>query len=496
MLFQEESFLLIFLPIFLFVFFVLKKTKRKNLVIWITASSIVFYSIYNLGNVPVILFSIICNFIFGLLIKNNSSNGSLFLKLGILFNIIYLAFFKYLDFIIKNINSISSTEYNALNIELPLAISFFTFQQIAYLVDLKKGLIKVTSLKKYLAFVLFFPQLIAGPIVRFQQIIDQLNEEYLSKIRINYFQNGFCLFSLGLFKKHFIADGICPITDSLFVITDLGKIPSFAESWIGMTAFGLQIYFDFSAYSDMALGLALMIGINLPANFNSPYQATNIIDFWRKWHITLSQFLRDYIYIPLGGNRLGVPRSIFNSFLVMAIGGLWHGASWTFLCWGVFHGLIIGITHIAKSILKGKTSSLNRLVHYLLFNRYNLFIIITLSWVLFRSENFNQAKIIYESMLGMNGFDIGRSMEQITFGSQIRHQGFLPNQELDITLIPFIPVLLSIVWFVPNSNIFIYKDKYLERISTAKLIVCLVMFFLSVKLALENTSYEFIYFKF
>jgi len=239
-----------------------------------------------------------------------------------------------------------------------------------------------------------------------------------------------------------------------------------------------------------------MIGINLPANFNSPYQATNIIDFWRKWHITLSQFLRDYLYIPLGGNRLGVPRSIFNSFLVMAIGGLWHGASWTFICWGFFHGLIIGITHIAKSILKGKTSTLNRLVHYLLFNRYNLFIIITLSWVLFRSENFNQAKIIYESMLGLNGFDLSRSMEQITFGSHIRHQGFLPNQELDITLIPFIPVLLSIVWFLPNSNIFIHEDKYSERISTAKLIACLIMFFLSVKLALENTSYEFIYFKF
>ena len=159
----------------------------------------------------------------------------------------------------------------------------------------------------------------------------------------------------------------------------------------------------------------------------------------------------------------------------MALGGLWHGASWTFLCWGVFHGLIIGITHIAKSILKGKTFTLNRLVHYILFNRYNLFIIITLSWVLFRSENFNQAKIIYESMIGMNGFDISRSMEQITFGSQIRHQGFLPNQELDITLIPLIPFLLLIIWFAPNSNTFIHVNKYSGRMSTPKVIICLVM---------------------
>lgn len=495
MLFQEESFLLIFLPIFLFVFFVLKKLKVKSLVIWIIAASLVFYSIYNLGNVPIILFSIICNFSFGLLIQNNN-NKSLFLKLGISFNIIYLAFFKYLDFTIKNINFILNSEYDSFNIELPLAISFFTFQQIAYLVDLERGSIKGTSFKKYSAFVLFFPQLIAGPIVRFQQIIDQLNERNLSKSRINYFQNGLCLFSIGLFKKHFFADGIRPIADSLFVITQFGQIPSFAESWLGMTAFSLQIYFDFSAYSDMAVGLALMIGINLPVNFNSPYQATNIIDFWRNWHITLSQFLRDYLYIPLGGNRLGIPRSIFNSFLVMSIGGLWHGASWTFICWGVYHGLIIGITHLTKSILKGNTSIPNRLLNLLLFNRYNLFIVITLSWVLFRSENFNQAKIIYESMLGLNGFDLSRSMEQITFGSLIRHQGFLPNQELDITLIPFIPVLLSIVWFVPNSNIFIHENKYSERISTAKVIVCLIMFFLSVKLALENTSYEFIYFKF
>ena len=396
MLFQEESFLLIFLPIFLFVFFVLKKMKRKNLVIWITAASIVFYSIYNLGNVPIILFSIICNFIFGLLIKNNSSSGSLFLKLGILFNIIYLAFFKYLDFIIKNINSISSTEYNSLNIELPLAISFFTFQQIAYLVDLKKGLIKVTSLKKYLAFVLFFPQLIAGPIVRFQQIIDQLNEEYLSKIRINYFQNGFCLFSLGLFKKHFIADGICPITDSLFVITDLGKIPSFAESWIGMTAFGLQIYFDFSAYSDMAIGLSKMIGIRLPVNFNSPYKSTNIIEFWRRWHITLSQFLKDYLYIPLGGNRNGIFKKYQNILIVMVLAGLWHGANWTFVLWGFIHGFLLLINHYwnEKKIFK-----LNKFIsHWLTF----LFVMI--AWVPFRSSSIEATINVYKGMFGNFGF--------------------------------------------------------------------------------------------
>jgi alginate O-acetyltransferase complex protein AlgI len=362
-------------------------------------------------------------------------------------------------------------------------------------VDTKKGLIKNSNFTIYSFFVLFFPQLIAGPIVRFQQIVEQVLTPSFLKYNSNYFIAGFCLFSIGIAKKLIMADGISTLADGLFFILDSNRVPSITEAWIGMVSFGLQIYYDFSAYSDMAIGLALMLGIQLPMNFNSPYKALNIVEFWRRWHITLSEFLRDYLYIPLGGNRSGKLRGCLNALLVMTIGGLWHGASWTFLFWGVFHGTLIGLTHFSSNLLK-KRNPFSLILFRIIFNRYFLFFLITLSWVLFRSDNFLQAKIIYQSLFGMNGIDISRSLSSYFFYSEVRCNGFLPNKEIDLTILPFLPLFLIHVWYLPNSNHFIGLGKQVKKPSYLIQFFCLIIFFISIKISLEETFYDFIYFKF
>ena len=494
MLFQEKEFILIFMPIILLGCIISRKISMKFIIVFLILSSASFYCIYNVYNVFVITTSIIINFSIGLCIIKFSKKH-IFLTIGIAFNILYLGFFKYSNFLIENINIIFDKEYDFINIELPLAISFFTFQQIAYLVDSKKGAIKNKDFIIYSFFILFFPQLIAGPIVRFQQIIKQIINPCFLKHDSNYFAAGFCLFSIGMAKKLIMADGISTLPENLFMIIESNRIPSITEAWIGMISFGLQIYFDFSAYSDMAIGLALILGIQLPINFNSPYKALDIVDFWRRWHITLSEFLRDYLYIPLGGNRSGKIRGFLNALLVMTIGGLWHGASWTFLFWGVFHGTLIGLTHLSRNLLKSNNFS-SLILNRIIFNRYFLFFLITLSWVLFRSENFIQAKIIYQSLFGMNGLDITRYFSTYFINENIRCNGFLPNSELDLTILPFLPLFLIHVWYLPNSNHFVGLNKKIKKPSFLIQLFCLIIFFISLKISFEETLYEFIYFNF
>ena len=341
--------------------------------------------------------------------------------------------------------------------------------------------------------------MIAGPIVRFQNIIKQLNE---TKEIFNY-QNiytGFSLFSFGLFKKHFLADGVKPLADSLFDMTKTGFIPSISEAWIGSVSFGLQIYFDFSAYSDMAIGLALILGFKLPLNFDSPYKSKDIVDFWRRWHITLSEFLRDYLYFPLGGNRKGIPRGLLNAMIVMLLGGLWHGASWTFVIWGAFHGMLIGITHLLRIFSDSNYGKMKILIHHLLLNKYTTFVFVTISWVLFRSENIQDSLIIYKSMFGLNGIDLGRSFIFLENFSLFKFNGFLPNKELDITLIPILPLFLIIVFYSPNLNeifkINNFKSEKIEPPSKLILFISGILFFFSIKISVENTIYEFLYFQF
>ncbi|MEE3061863.1 MAG: MBOAT family O-acyltransferase, partial [Verrucomicrobiota bacterium] len=297
MLFNEQSFLFLFLPI-VFVGILLLRAGSPHLSSWwIIFSSFFFYGFHGWEHLPLLTFSILLNFGLGSAIQRKVGNRSAahLLTFGIVCNLGVLAVFKYADFLTSSLGF-----EHSLNLSLPLAISFFTFQQIAYLVDVRKGKMTSPSFTHYAVFVSFFPQLIAGPIVRCQQIIPQLREGRLGKLSSQAFWIGLCLFSIGLFKKACMADGIRPLVEPIFESSSTGGTLSMVEAWLGATAFGLQIYFDFSAYSDMALGLGLLLGIRLPFNFDSPYKAVNVVDFWRRWHVTLSEFLRDYLYKPLG----------------------------------------------------------------------------------------------------------------------------------------------------------------------------------------------------
>ena len=328
MLFNSYEFIFCFVPFSVALFFILGKKDHRLAILWLVVGSLYFYGWWEWIYIALIIISIVFNYFIGELLRPRPGTilctRKAILIFGIIFNLVLLGYFKYSSFFIDNLNDLFSTNFSVEKIILPLAISFFTFQQITYLVDMYRGEIRGQGILKYCLFVTFFPQLIAGPIVRCQRLMPQLVAGALGKLSRETLWSGLCLFSLGLFKKTCLADGMRPLADEVFAAAQDGTILSLAEAWTGATAFGLQIYFDFSAYSEMALGLGLLFGLRLPLNFDSPYKATNIIEFWRRWHITLSEFLRDYLYKPLGGNRSGVTRGIVNIFIVMALGGLWR----------------------------------------------------------------------------------------------------------------------------------------------------------------------------
>lgn len=502
MLFHEQSFLFIFLPISLLGIFIINKLIPRFAVWWIVICSLVFYSIHGLQHIPLLLTSISINYFLGLIIEKNkfpNRDGRL-LTVGIIINLGILAFFKYSDFVLSNLTYFGIIKSQKANIILPLAISFFTFQQIAYLVDLKRGKIRTSSFINYCAFVAFFPQLIAGPIVRYQALVPQIINEAWQKISKESFWIGLCLFSFGLFKKNYLADGLRILADPIFNATNDGITLSLGEAWLGSTAFGLQIYFDFSAYSEMAIGLGMLFGLKLPINFNSPYKACNIIDFWRRWHVTLSEFLRDYLYKPLGGNRNGVIAGITNVLIVMAIGGLWHGASWTFVVWGCIHGVLIAFCHVSRSIKsKAVTEILNK-NYNLWMSQILTFAFVTLAWVFFRSADFKQAFDITQSMLGLNGLDLPRFLGSSTNLDYLRFHGGLPNQVADISLIPLFILCILLVFLAPNTlQILKLGNKIDSRIilPSPKIIFASgLLFFFSIKSSFENISYDFLYFRF
>ena len=502
MLFHEQSFLFIFLPVALFGIFIMNRFIPRFAVWWIVICSFVFYSFHGLQHLPLLLISISINYFLGLVIEKNrfpNCSDSL-LIVGIIINLAILAFFKYGDFILCNLSYIGMTPSQKTNIILPLAISFFTFQQIAYLIDLKKGEIRSSSFINYCAFVTFFPQLIAGPIVRYQSLIPQIINEAWRKLTKESFWAGLCLFSFGLFKKNYLADGLRPLADSVFNAANEGTSLSFAEAWLGSSAFGLQIYFDFSAYSEMAIGLGLLFGLKLPINFNSPYKSRNIIDFWRRWHITLSEFLRDYLYKPLGGNRNGVAAAITNVLIVMAIGGLWHGASWTFVAWGCIHGILIGFCHISRAIKKKTEYRKTNSIYSIWASQLLTLVLVTLAWVFFRSEGFKQAFDISKSMLGFNGLDLPRFLASSTNLDYLRFHGGLPNQVADMTLIPLFIVCILLVLLTPNTlqilKIETNVNSFITLPSPKVTFIAGVLLFFSVKTSFETLSYDFLYFRF
>lgn len=405
MLFNSLEFVFLFLPTTLLAFHAVRMFSPGSsqlLTAVLLFFSLFFYGYWNPDYLLLLIGSILFNFMAGRLIRQ--SRSKLVLALGVTGNLFCLGYFKYAGFITAEISAAFGTGWSAPVILLPLAISFFTFQQVAYLVDCYRGTAEQDGgILQFGLFVSFFPQLIAGPIVRHADVAAQFRNALPRPPRFSQLGFGVSLFIFGLFKKVAIADSIAPIADASFAIAESGGVPSLLDAWAGLLAFTLQIYFDFSGYTDMALGLAAMFGITLPMNFASPYKATSIIDFWRRWHMTLSAFLRDYIYIPLGGGRSGSVRRYINLLFVMLAGGLWHGAGWNFVLWGGCHGLMLCVNHGWKRMTGGRTPAGR--AGSLLFWAIT-FLGVSLAWVLFRADNLDTAIAMYRGLAGLGGIEL------------------------------------------------------------------------------------------
>ena len=401
MLFHNPVYLLIFLPLVFCIYFIIPKTKINTRLYVLIISGIIFYSYWNYKFAPLIIFSILINYL--LSEKISKSCDFLYKKrilfFSITFNILYLCFFKYSDFVISNINFFFDTEIPLLNLPFPLALSFVTFQTIAFLVDVFDDNIQKNNLKRYSLFIIFFPQLIAGPIVRFNEMISQFEDIKNSKIQFKNICLGLIVICIGLAKKILIADNLSIIVDNGF---SSEKEIGFFGSWLVTFSFAFQLYFDFSGYIDMATGSALLFNIKLPRNFNSPFKANSIINFWQRWHITLSNFLTNYIYNPYlrSFKELTFFKSMIGVMIVFLIAGLWHGPSWLFVLFGALHGLGLVFNHIYKKFIK---KEINQFYAQLL-----TFVYVSFTLIFFRAQNFDEAFNIIKGL-----FDFSLEIEFI-----------------------------------------------------------------------------------
>lgn len=405
MLFNSAEFLFLFLPLVLLSFHLAQRYLSVMAALRILViASLFFYGWWQPIYLCLLIFSMLGNFYLAKFIYIYKSKTTLIAAISM--NLASIVYYKYSNFFVENISVALGQTWQVEQLILPLAISFFTFQQIAYIVDVyKKGQIE-HSLTNYILFVTFFPQLIAGPIVHHGTIMPQFADRQRVGINLDQTVIGLSIFSIGLFKKTVLADNIAVYSNPIFNNVDSGQLtPDFFLAWGGALAYTAQLYFDFSGYSDMAIGLGLLFGISLPLNFNSPYKAINIIEFWRRWHITLSHFLRDYLYIALGGNRLGALRRYFNLFLTMLLGGLWHGAGWNFLIWGALHGVYLIANHGFTAIrihLDWKASSKIALSLSWLIT----FVAVVVGWVFFRAATLDGAIVMLKGMIGLNGVSL------------------------------------------------------------------------------------------
>ena len=405
MLFNSPTFLFAFLPVVFALFFLFGNFSALAARWWLILASLFFYAWWNPPYVLLLLVSAMFNYATGQALQNwklsedTIVSKKVLLYLGLTFNIVLLGYFKYFAFLLSIVAGVSGLRFEAGDIVLPLAISFYTFQKIAYLVDSFFGKIKEKSFLNYLLFVAFFPPLIAGPIVHYSEVLPQFRDPGTYRVNAANVADGLAIFLLGLAKKIVLADEFARHANAGFDGAAAGTDVSFIVAWMAALAYTLQLYFDFSGYSDMAIGLARMFNVRLPRNFNAPYQATNIIEFWRRWHMTLFRFLRDYVYIPLGGNRRGLARRYANVLLTMVIGGLWHGAAWTFVLWGTLHGLYLVVNHLWRTLSGGPHGGrLGSVFAHVV----TLFAVIV-AWVLFRSADLATAFRLYKGMVGWNG---------------------------------------------------------------------------------------------
>ncbi len=478
MLFNSYLFIFLFLPLTYLIYYKLitrKIVSKKNILIFLIGCSLLFYSYWELNRIFILLLSLVINFLFGeaiIKIKNKKN----ILIVGIFFNLCILIYYKYTNFLFINFSKLINLNFEINQIVLPLAISFFTFQQISYLVEIYKNKIQKQNLLHYLFFITFFPHLIAGPMVLYNQISNQLKNNKLFKLKLDNINFAICIFFIGLFKKTVLGEefgywanvGYDKSANSLSMI----------EGWQTSLAYSLQIYFDFSAYSDMAYGLALLFNVKYIQNFNSPYKALNIQDFWRRWHVSLYIFFKRYIYIPLGGNKKNQLITIFNIFLTFLLCGIWHGAGWMFIIWGLIQG--IGLV-IYKFFISTKIR-----IHYIV-SWFITFNFINLSWVFFRSENFEEAKKIITGMMGLN--NIGLSV-MYDFENKNLKINLFRNIESGYLSILTIVLGLFLVFFTRNSF------QICQRKERGIMFYILMGFVIFCGISFINKSSQFIYFNF
>jgi alginate O-acetyltransferase complex protein AlgI len=407
MLFNSYVFIGAFLPVTLVVYRLLCLTGHPRLpLLWLVAASFFFYGWWNPAHTPLLFVSIVANYLIGL--RLTAPGSSALIKRGLLTagtagNLALLAYFKYSAFIVENVGALAGLDFTIRAVVLPLGISFFTFQQIAYLVDAAEGEASEYRFLDYCLFVTFFPQLIAGPIVHHREMMPQFQRPEAMRFSHADFAMGLTFFVAGLWKKVVLADTLATFATPVFAMAADQPLTA-GEAWTGAVAYALQLYFDFSGYSDMAIGLGLLFGIRLPFNFASPYKAIDIIDFWRRWHMTLSQFLRDYLYVPLGGNRKGRARRYVNLFLTMLLGGLWHGAGWTFVIWGALHGVFLIVNHGWRALRSSLGWTSSGTVAGAWVARGITFLCVTVAWVFFRAESVGEATGMLRAMAGVNGW--------------------------------------------------------------------------------------------
>ena len=482
MLFNSYEFIFLFLPITLIIYFTLNRYGKNNIAKeWLVIASLYFYSYFHLSYLYLILTSIIINYFIGNKLNHKSLTGrgrKIWMIVGVIFNLGLLGYFKYYDFFVENINIIFRTNFTLLHILLPLGISFFTFQQLSFIIDSYNEKSMKYDFLSYCLFVTFFPQLIAGPIVLPNEMLPQFEDKRNKLINYENMNRGLYMFSIGLAKKVIIADTIANFANAGF---DKIETLNIIEAWMTSISYTLQLYFDFSGYCDMAMGIALMFNIVLPLNFNSPYKSTNIQEFWKRWHMTLGRFMTNYLYIPLGGNRLGERKTLRNLFIVFMVSGIWHGAGWNFVIWGVLHGICI----LIHRVWKNSERKMNKLLGWFItINLVNIF------WVFFRAETLNTALKVLKEMFSYKSLitivlEIEQKNNLMGMYQEIKDR-FTVN-EIDITSLLF----AVIITFLLNNTFNIVNSL---KINIKNCFV--VAFLFSISICYFNGISNFLYFNF
>jgi len=457
MLFNSYVFIFGFLPVSLAIFFLLGRLSPSWAAAFLLLASLFFYGWWNPVYLPILLASASCNFLIGNSISHSRtpSSRTLIFAIGIACNLLTLFYFKYYSFFLS---FLLSEQQEPLK-DLPLGISFFTFTQIAFLTDVYQRRAREPNPIHYGLFVTYFPHLIAGPLLHHKAMMPQFGRKDTYLVNPNNIAIGLTIFVIGLFKKVVLADSLAPTTSGVFAAAETGVPITLLEAWAGALGYTLQLYFDFSGYSEMAIGISRMFNVVLPPNFYSPYQATSISDFWRRWHMTLSAFLRNYLYIPLGGNRHGKTRKYLNLLITMVLGGLWHGAGWTFVIWGAFHGCLLAMDHVWRDLRGhlGLAPSGNSIFRPLI-SWAATFVCVVVGWVFFRSVTLDGSFRMIGAMAGLNGISVSPGVADLVMpfwrlsaSTWVRPDGISPSGLIDLPFLNLVFIGLIIVLALPNT---------------------------------------------